>query len=164
MESRLYTFVNMYLSEKQHGIQTAHLATRLVVGQPKESIEYKWAVEHETIIMLNGGFSSNLELIGGIITEAGYRTGYFNEADEALNGALTTVGAVLPEKIYGLAKLLKFDAVVFDQVDGEGREYKVVPTENYVDDSELIEQLEGYGGYTDSEIVLVKELNKYRLA
>lgn len=108
-ELRLYSFINMYLSPLQHGLQTAHVVGELFVKYTKlwgffEKGEYKllreWADLNKTIIILNGGNSSNLLSIYNELIEinAQLKLPYtkFHEDEESLNRALTCVGVVVP--------------------------------------------------------------------
>jgi len=106
-----YFFGNMYLSSIQHGIQAAHviqvMATKYnqVTSNVASKIFNRWMEEDKTMILLNGGPQKNLQdLINmlNINTNKGtdYPVAYFTEEKGALNGALTSVGIVLPESIY----------------------------------------------------------------
>lgn len=107
---RLYTFCNMYISSIQCGIQTAHIVSELYdkylhigTGTTKQITELNtWAKNHKTIIVCNGGYSSALrELIEFFNVDLhSFPWTSFNEDDNALDGALTCVGVVLPEYIY----------------------------------------------------------------
>ncbi len=117
---RLYTFSNMYLSPLQVGLQGAHVLSEMVVKydtpieepycEYKRSEMYQWMRNHKTIIMLNGGYSSALEdLVTTFSSDQNefFPWAKFNESHDALNGALTCVGIVLPEMIYEGAAVLR---------------------------------------------------------
>lgn len=107
---RAYFFGNMYISPIQHGIQAAHVVTKLFqkYGRDHDSkaadVLYDWADVGVTKILLNGGYQSNLENIHSIleilcpVLELPYAK--FHEEEAALNGALTSVGVVVPEAVY----------------------------------------------------------------
>lgn len=120
---RLYTFTNMYLSDIQKGIQSAHLVheimneahdncmtiasdsdltTQEIHFDKKALMVKEWAEEHKTMIVCNGGNSANLNAIGELFsnTQNPYPFAWFNEDEESLNGAITCVGIVLPEELY----------------------------------------------------------------
>lgn len=107
---RLYSITNMYTSGIHAGIQTAHLVHELFITKyffDTEELDVlnQWANFDKTIIVLNGGYQSNLERIRNeyIITECFENRlpwAEFRESQEALNGALTAVGFVVPESIY----------------------------------------------------------------
>lgn len=112
---RLYSFVNMYLSPIQHGIQTAHVVSDLYEkyrnidvkkhGAVARDTLYDWGKNHKTIIVLNGGFSSNLDDICHYISNQDvYPYVKFHEGKDELCGAVTAVGIVLPEYVYMLGK------------------------------------------------------------
>lgn len=115
---RAYFFVNMYLSQLQCGLQTAHCLAEMftkyvplfnktneLVWQ-QNTILHHWATDHKTIIILNAGYSQELRsLIRFFETfENPLPWAYFSESDDALDGALTCVGIILPEEFYEGAK------------------------------------------------------------
>lgn len=127
---RAYFWGNMYLSSIQQGIQAAHVIQEmnnkykeidlydygLSTGEnPSEHMirsanRYKvlneWGRNHKTIILLNGGYSCNLIDIHLQLNvpENPYPVAYFQEGANELNSAVTSVGIVLPEKIYKTAE------------------------------------------------------------
>ena len=110
-EYRLYSFVNMYLSDIQRGIQTAHLVHNLFIDwifadhhdAAWQSL-VRWGQRDKTIIVLNGGYSSELVNIYNDIEVYGDALqlpySFMRESADALNGALTCVGLVVPSDIY----------------------------------------------------------------
>lgn len=107
---RGYFFGNMYLSPIAHGIQAAHVVTKLFVKYPWSyndlnstiyecDVLYAWGDEHVTKILLNGGYQSNLQTIYDIfeivcpVLKLPYAK--FHEEVDALNGALTSVGVIV---------------------------------------------------------------------
>ena len=117
---RVYYFGNMYLSSIQQGIQAAHVTHELFLSYPPcdpnhhdlqsdSDILYDWAKNHKTMILLNGGYSEALrELITFFSSPQNpYPWTFFNEGEDALDGALTCVGIVLPERIYETAAALR---------------------------------------------------------
>lgn len=107
---RAYFFGNMYLSPIQQGIQAAHVVTKLFARFP--TLQYgpafftlhAWANEGVTKILLNGGYQSNLAVIYDVLEtlcpalELPFAK--FHEEQDALNGALTSVGVIVPEEVY----------------------------------------------------------------
>lgn len=107
---RLYSFVNMYLCGSIHaGIQTAHGVHELyekylfVSGESFGKIS-DWALNHKTIIALNGGYQSSIEetlqLLNDVYSILNLPFASFHEEKNSLNGALTVAVVVLPEEIY----------------------------------------------------------------
>jgi hypothetical protein len=101
----------MYVSGIAAGIQAAHALTNLLVDQPPDVYEdvKEWC-EEPTMILLNGGYQSSLQEIFNLFAEGAnedYYWGYFRESEEALNGALTNVCIILPEKIYMYDKYVR---------------------------------------------------------
>jgi hypothetical protein len=104
----LYSFVNNYLSQIQKGIQTAHMVSELHTWYQHRFGELAcdvmdWGILDKTIIVLNGGNNDSLTTIyDRIFTNAAnvgsYPWSAFYEDKESLNGMLTCVGILLPEK------------------------------------------------------------------
>jgi len=65
---------------------------------------FDWAESHKTMVVLNGGNSSDLkqryEMFISICKGLEYPYGIFREDVESLQGAITCVGVIVPEKIY----------------------------------------------------------------
>lgn len=109
---RGYFFGNMYLSSLQQGLQAAHviqkMSTRysMLHSDIASKIFFDWCNDDRTIILLNGGAQRDLQDLASklnLLTRHGtvYPVNYFEEEESALNGAVTSVGIVLPERIYG---------------------------------------------------------------
>lgn len=124
---RAYYFGNMYLSSIQQGIQAAHVTHELFLKHKHDNLAngnyvttklWDWAKNHKTMILLNGGYSAALrELIALFDSpENDYPWTYFCEEEASLNGALTSVGIVLPEKIYEAAKALRDGNIGAEQI------------------------------------------------
>lgn len=157
---RLYTFTNMYLSPIQKGIQSAHVTHDLFVKY-RDYMDYEmnaflfdWAENHKTMIVLNGGYSSTIAALNLSFSDSRnpYPFTHFNESDDALCGALTCVGIVLPEKIYETAALIRKDPTVLEMITNDGFLSAVYTgaDEDWV-----------FNGF---ELTLVQELNNYGLA
>jgi hypothetical protein len=124
---RMYFFTNMYTAGIHAGIQAQHCTADMFVKHdgyeepnlyegaytPQEiskheeelkvsAILFDWAHHHKTTILLNGGYHSNLLRITELLScvDNPYPWSYFCESKEALNGAMTSVGVVVPEKVY----------------------------------------------------------------
>lgn len=113
MEYRAYFFTNMYISDIQRGIQTAHCISDMHTKYQLESndcskILNKWSEYDKTMIVLNGGYSSHLKDIMSIFDDQNELPwDSFYESMEALDGTLTCVGIIIPEYIYETAKMFK---------------------------------------------------------
>lgn len=111
---RAYFFTNMYLSSIQQGIQPLHVvadmfvkymdhgSNGIIIATSKLDLVHKWARDHKTVICLNGGYTSNLhDLVVRLdVADNPYPWQAFWEGDDALGGVMTSVGIILPEKIY----------------------------------------------------------------
>ncbi len=108
---RAYFFGNMYLSSIQQGIQAAHATAEMFTKYDtceyeKRDLLHAWASNHKTMILLNAGYSEEIhKLVEFFKNEKNpFPWAPFHEGVDALDGALTTVGIVLPEEIYNAAK------------------------------------------------------------
>lgn len=107
---RAYFFGNHYISQIQHGIQAAHATAELFLKYNGDSPEtralYDWAINDKTMILLNGGFQSNLINVYAVLITLCEKLklpyAKFHEEVDALNGALTNVCVIVPEEIYGI--------------------------------------------------------------
>jgi hypothetical protein len=175
---RAYFFGNMYLSSIQQGIQALHCTSEMFVKYqlpPDDSLMfdvsdhlYDWAREHKTVVLLNAGYSSTIRDIQAFMMDNDnhYPWAVFHEGDDALDGALTCLGIVLPEKIYEAARLVRTFRAGFDNVR--------TPRQMIWEDGELIIHKENEYGleveedttwtYNKWEAKLIDELNKYGLA
>ena len=100
----LYTLNNFYLSSLQQGLQTSHSVVEMFVKYaPHSSSEQfdtliRWAENHKTIVMLNGGNNQTLvERIDRLANaQHAYPWAYFVEDKESLNNSLTSVAIIMP--------------------------------------------------------------------
>ena len=111
---RAYYFGNMYLSSIQQGIQALHCTSQMYLKYEVDSSLCMsnlrdWGENHKTVVLLNGGESAALCGIARNFGTVGnpYPHAYFEEGIPDLNGAMTCVGIVLPEYIYGVADELR---------------------------------------------------------
>lgn len=109
---RTYFFGNFYFSSIQQGIQALHALAEMMTKyrfDEKANTLYDWIDNHKTTILLNGGDQSALEDLMYFFNndDNPYPWGHFKEAPEATNSTLTSVGIVLPAKIYDGAQYLR---------------------------------------------------------
>lgn len=106
---RAYFFINMYMSGPHIGIQGIHAVsalwrkyTRPIVSPPQLHALNNWEDYHKTAICLNGGDHAALQELLRLMadTENPYPWCEFHESESALNGALTAICIVLPDKLY----------------------------------------------------------------
>lgn len=119
---RYYGFGSYYLSSLQQGLQAAHVIAdmgayhRVHHGSPfdehgvQEAVMfYEWAEDHKTIILLNGGNSADLVELHTFLQNGrgqhSFPFSIFHEDEISLNKAATSVGIVLPPKIYETAEM-----------------------------------------------------------
>jgi hypothetical protein len=115
------------------------------------AILYEWVENHKTTILLNGGMQAQLIEITNLLSEEEnpYPWEFFTESEEALNGAVTNVSIILPEKIYMYGKWVK--------------EYlKANPYSQMVNPSVLSREDTSYI-YTKWELELIQLINSKRL-
>lgn len=119
MNYRCYHINNFYLGGIHAGIQSAHAqhelamkylspdaaAPKTLFNAPAAAAYVEWATNHKTIIVLNGGMQSDLRSWVGLLSTTTHPHAWaeFEEAEEALNGALTNIALVLPEYVYAYA-------------------------------------------------------------
>jgi len=134
---RAYFFGNMYLSSMQQGIQAAHVVADMFIKYdltnpdiPLSDAGYfvtQWASEHKTMILLNGGYSESIRKLVNFFNdrENPFPWVEFHEGEDALDGALTSVGIILSEKIYATSAFLRSlrgseKAVILDEILNTG--------------------------------------------
>ena len=160
---RAYFFGNMYLSSIQQGIQAAHVTHEFFTKykgdvDPVASILWEWALNHKTMILLNGGYAEALEDLHAFFESPSnpYPYTWFHEEKASLNGALTSVGIVLPEKIYDTARLLRGrDGDELDAVIRAAGRYNTEPDEEGKSEERELSRW---------ELDLCHELNRYGMA
>jgi hypothetical protein len=151
---RAYYFGNMYLSSIQQGIQAAHVTSELFIKYTNRTGSgygqlHDWAVDHKTMILLNAGYSEELYKLYGLfdtIEANPYPWAGFNESSEALDGAMTCIGIILPERIYETMAICRNERInpEFISVHPRAQELEL-PTDLTVWEIELIETLNQYG-------------------
>jgi len=158
----------MYLSSLQVGLQSAHVIGDMFVKYEhtntknnhleKKSMLFDWAEHHKTMILLNGGYSENLYMWIDFLKmeDNNFPWTFFRESEEALDSALTSVGIILPERIYeGAAKLRTFKPHKGGESDLWRNSRKIIfETEN----TKTTEK------FTEWEAVLLEKLNQLSLA
>lgn len=174
---RFYSITNMYLSDIQKGIQTAHVISEC--SQTENELYKVWATDHKTIIVLNGGYTSNIKRIAVLIENSTLDGVSFKESEEALDGAMTATGLVVPERFYilgdyskqGIVDSTKLETIPEStDVDSEPLPamYRMSVSEKIETDDEtklkLQEQIDSFGDYTEADVILINELGNLRLA
>jgi hypothetical protein len=172
MSMRAYFFGNMYLSSIQQGIQAAHVVADMFVKYPYHDPEAEilraWATDHKTMVLLNGGYSETIRDLVEFLDTCRNPLPWasFNEGVDALDGALTDVGIIIPEKIYQMAAAIRSqrsvhagERFISDVIREEGM-ITVYPENklgfNVTEDTVL--------SYTKFEYDLMLRLNEFGLA
>jgi hypothetical protein len=153
----------MYLSSLQVGLQSAHVTAEMFIKYtdnptPLQTLSY-WATLHKTIIILNGGYSSTLLDLFSLFAKYSQENNTFpwaefHESNEALGGALTCIGCILPEKIYVGSALIRHDKDAEEMLKRINTLLVPTPEHQYVDEYT----------YTDIEIELMNKINQFKLA
>jgi hypothetical protein len=164
---RFYGFGNYYLSSLQQGLQAAHAAVDLHVKynileqghydiKPCQDMYNDWAQNHKTMVLLNGGNSADLQDLFDFLycEENPYPFVKFHEDEVSLNGALTYVGMILPEKIYSVAALMRSSWHVYNSEEKMLR----VPDRNDTEYTTI------FLDFSQFEYDLAQRLNLYGLA
>ncbi len=146
---RAYFFGNLYLSSIQQGIQALHTTAEMFLNDPNSEDLREWADNHKTVILLNAGYSQTIHDIaeGFAADENPFTWAMFHESAEALGAAVTCVGIILPEGIYEAAAAIR------------ERKFTTAEVERFNDAGILNENV-----YSDWEVWLINELNKYGMA
>ena len=107
---RFYSFTNMYTSGIHAGIQSAHavheMMTKYMARQddPKYKRFLDWAHNHKTMIVKQAGYHSSLNSLYDELKESSAWLELpmvkWRESQEALNGATTAIGIVVPAEVY----------------------------------------------------------------
>lgn len=156
----------MYLSSLQVGLQTAHVTAEMAAKYLSDNEEgpgnmfYNWAEQHKTMILLNGGYAENLhDLYDFFSTEKNpYPFAKFHESKAAMDGMLTSVGIVLPEKIYeGAAAMRKIKRLRMDDNARLAWDLQQVLT---IRIDGILQNVD----YTNFEVELMERLSTFRLA
>ena len=159
---RCYHLCNMYLSSIQQGVQSAHAQMELFVkyqeDSTKKSILFDWAENHKTMIVLNGGFLSDMKESINFFRENDNPNPFavFHESEEALGGILTNIAIVLPEKIYKTSELIR--KKLLDENLNSNH------CLNIVDEVNLKKTMDSFGKFSEFEIELCSFMNNFRLA
>ena len=163
---RAYFFGNMYLSSIQQGIQAGHVIGEMslkylinnygVNDEICRALYHEWVENHKTMVLLNAGYGAEIHELVTIFSHPDNDSlpwAFFKEGEDALDGALTCVGIILPDKIYELAKLIR-----------DPEEFKIIE-HSVVNSGDWLVNSDGLvWEYTKWEWDLVKRLNDYGLA
>lgn len=173
---RAYFFANSWLSGIQKGLQAAHVVAEMansastVASWPREAQDtepertaasddyFDWATSHKTILVLEGGSHDDLKEICALLDtkDNPFSWTSFSEDEESLNGAMTCVGIILPERIYEAASVLRKNKIDVD------RWSKLDPDHPHF--SRKVRLGEKVEEYTEWEIELIKLINSRPLA
>jgi len=166
----------MYLSSIQQGIQAAHATHDMFVAyrdRPGAASDFlwEWATNHKTMILLNGGYLETMEQLWWFLdytTDKPYPYAKFHEGTDSMGGMLTSIGIVLPEKIYLTAAAMRRDrpkcgeTSIADLIQSNG--YWVVDDDNeygfILDKDSACMKLE----FTKWEFELMNRLNGFNMA
>lgn len=167
---------NMYLPGAQVGIQSFHtfarIAKKYMLDGDKNSTQYKhlltWLEDYETVAFLGGGNCADLENFKKFIDsdKNPYPWHYFHESMDALNGALTNVSIILPEKIH-MNRHLERDLKCLVDLDGILLERPKTHNLKYVDFNEDTMEItyktkEGNLEFTHYEAALLIRISRPR--
>ena len=178
---RAYFFGNMYLSGIQQGIQALHVVGNMAVkyhpevGMAQSEMFYDWAADHKTVTLLNGGDCDSLEEIysfieGDLDSDSVRLNDHYNGyspypfeifREEGIADAASSVGIVLPPKIYEGAKKIRGKFTQEEAYLWKKEKTMAIPLFNEFNrpTGETEEHT-----YNDWEIELMKRMNRCKLA
>ncbi len=172
MELRGYFFGNMYLSSIQQGIQQGHCLGRMAAkyrvwegeGSPDKFL-FDWLEKYETVVLLNAGYSDEIRnlLLFFNDPQNPYPFGHFRESREALDGALTCAGIVLPHHIYTGAWMVRNARLHPWRVDDFLDEVRETGTITVWDDPKTMQTSRNYN-LSKWEYDMMLRLNNYGMA
>ena len=113
---KYYSFAHCYLSPLHAAIQTTHAVANLFVSPTPEFLNtaHLWVQQGSTLVILNGGSSKRLSVIEELAREqSAYPYTYFFES--SMDGMLTTVGIILPEKIWFTAERIRHKEINLEE-------------------------------------------------
>jgi len=179
MKTRAFFFGNMYLSSIQQGIQAGHVIADMAAEYqptgngftPAGRMFYRWAEEDKVMILLNAGYGENIHKMNDLFEgtndyddeprihesfkeECPYPFALFNESGEALDGAATCFGCILPEKIYEgknvARKLMRQRPDIYERLRWENERILILNKEEVQ--------------YNEWEVFLMKRLGEFGMA
>ena len=125
---KAYFWGNIYLSSIQQGIQAGHVIADMA-GQAKldeitdtvstvvrSDMFWEWVNDHKTMILYRGGNMAQLTMMAEIFGRTNYPTATFHEDAESLNGALTSIGIVLPDRFHRLAAHARSESIPYKKL------------------------------------------------
>ncbi|AVH84971.1 hypothetical protein RsoM2USA_42 [Ralstonia phage RsoM2USA] len=129
---RFYALTNLYISDIQRGIQTAHAVSEMLVKYRQRDrigpnydearrVYLEWAEKDKTIIVLQGGPSGALDEAHDQIKKLSHKLTLpfvkFYEDEHSLNGALTAVGVIVPDYVYDYYTFNLEDELPYETVE-----------------------------------------------
>lgn len=95
------------MSSIQQGIQAFHVLGEMMLkyDEPELMVDrqfHNWLEHHKTVVCLNGGNNAKLKAFYDLLNREDnpYPFAKFHEDEDSMDGMLTSVGIVVPEKIY----------------------------------------------------------------
>lgn len=174
---RAYYFGNMYLSSIQQGIQALHATTQIMVKylrteSPQSdqfNMYFEWAKNHSTVVLCNAGFGSEIRSLVDFFSaqENPYPFAPFYEDYNALDGALTSVGIILPEHIYERKNMVIVKREIVYPLEETTLDWALDPVNDTIVRYQKPFTTPGtlpYINLTEYEAKLVKRIGSYPLA
>ena len=160
---RLYTFVNgLYMRPIQFGIQSAHVLGDMFVKYAgrccQHDMLHEWAANHKTMVILSAVNTAGLHDAFAFVDNPDnpYPYAKFHEDAQSLDGAITCVGIVVPEKIYVASSDLRYNRN--GEYNPETQILKVVQKDD------TLRYAWNEHSLTPYEMALRQKLNEYGLA
>ena len=87
-----YTFIHKYIYGPQVGIQAAHSIVELMLYNEVKD----WASNHKTFVWLDGGDSTHMDKLLGLIHLSDFKYGVFREP--SMSNLVTAITVVIPSE------------------------------------------------------------------
>jgi hypothetical protein len=179
---RAYSLNNMYLSGIHAGNQSAHSHDEVTLKYLITSIEknnfdslktnivMEYIKNHKTMIVLNGGMHGDLMKTLSFLKENEKKLDYpfaeFHESEYALNGALTNITIILPDKIFKYSRTIhkliqKHESEGYTTIMLGGFEYKIAKEKNKYRMTDVFSDISH--SYSEEELELMNVISKLNL-
>jgi len=108
-DMKLYVFVHSHLSTMQKGIQAAHAVAEILLKDKKAR---KWAKEHKTLIIVEGGNTQRMDSLLSHLQGSGISYAPFYEDNDTLDGLHTATAVLVDGAVTGNTEWHMVQAII----------------------------------------------------